>query len=52
LENAMAQSFIATLKSELLVHRGRFADPEAARRAIYEYLGKGFTTEAGCCIGL
>ena len=49
-ERAMAQSFIATLgKTEQLVHRRRFADREAARSAIFfEYLGKGFTTDAGC----
>jgi putative transposase len=40
LDNAMAESFIATLKSEL-VHRHRFPDREAARSAIFEYL-EGF----------
>jgi putative transposase len=40
LDNAMAESFIATLKSEL-VHRGRFPDREVARGAIFEYL-EGF----------
>ena len=42
LDNAMAESFIATLKSELLVHRRRFPDREVARSAIFfEYL-EGF----------
>jgi putative transposase len=40
LDNAMAESFIATLKSEL-VHRHRFPDREVARSAIFEYL-EGF----------
>jgi putative transposase len=41
LDNAMAQSFIATLKTEL-VHRRRFPDREVARSANYfEYL-EGF----------
>ena len=40
LDNAMAQSFIATLKTEL-VHRRRFPDREVARSAIFEYL-EGF----------
>jgi transposase InsO family protein len=37
LDNAMAESFIATLKTEL-VHRRRFPDREVARSAIFEYL--------------
>jgi putative transposase len=37
----MAESFIATLKSELLVHRCRFPDREVARSVIFEYL-EGF----------
>ncbi len=37
---AMAESFIATLKTEL-VHRRRFPDREVARSAIFEYL-EGF----------
>jgi putative transposase len=41
LDNAMAESFIATLKTELLVHRRRFPDREVARSAIFEYL-EGF----------
>jgi putative transposase len=41
LDNAMAESFIATLKSELLGHRRRFPDREVARSAIFEYL-EGF----------
>jgi len=41
LDNAMAESFIATLKSEL-VHRDHFPDREAAKSAIFfEYL-EGF----------
>ncbi len=40
LDNAMAESFIATLKTEL-VHRRRFPDREAARSTIFEYL-EGF----------
>jgi putative transposase len=40
LDNAMAESFIATLKSEL-VHGGRFPDREVAKCAIFEYL-EGF----------
>jgi len=40
LDNAMAESFIATLKTELL-HRRRFPDREAARSAIFDYL-EGF----------
>jgi putative transposase len=41
LDNAMAESFIATLKRELLVHRRRFPDREVARSAIFESL-EGF----------
>jgi len=37
LDNAMAESFVATLKTEL-VHRWRFPDREVARSAIFEYL--------------
>jgi putative transposase len=37
----MAESFVATLKTELLVHRGRLPDREVARSAIFEYL-EGF----------
>jgi putative transposase len=40
LDNAMAESFLATLKTEL-VHRRRFPDREVARSAIFEYL-EGF----------
>jgi putative transposase len=40
LDNAMAESFSATLKTEL-VHRRRFPDREVARSAIFEYL-EGF----------
>jgi transposase InsO family protein len=38
LDNAMAESFIATLMTELLVHRRRFPDPEVASSVIFEYL--------------
>jgi putative transposase len=41
LDNAMAESFVATLKSELLVHRRRFPNREVARSATFEYL-EGF----------
>jgi putative transposase len=42
LDNAMAESFIATLKTELLVHQRRFPDREVARSTIFfEYL-EGF----------
>jgi putative transposase len=41
LDNAMAESFVATLKTELLMHRGRFPDREVARSATFEYL-EGF----------
>jgi putative transposase len=41
LDNAMAESFVATLKTELLAHRGRFPDREVARSATFEYL-EGF----------
>jgi putative transposase len=40
-DNAMAESFIATLKTELVHRRRRFPDREAARSAIFEYL-EGF----------
>jgi putative transposase len=40
LDNATVESFIATLKTEL-VHRRRFPDREVARSAIFEYL-EGF----------
>jgi putative transposase len=41
LDNAMAESFVATLKTELLVHRRRFPSREVARSATFEYL-EGF----------
>ena len=41
LDNAMAESFVATLKTELLLHRRRFPDREVARSATFEYL-EGF----------
>jgi putative transposase len=40
LDNAMAESFVATLKTEL-VHRRRFPDREVAKSTIFEYL-EGF----------
>jgi putative transposase len=36
-QNALAESFLATLKTEL-VHRHRFPSREAARIAVFEYL--------------
>jgi putative transposase len=41
LDNAMAESFVATLKTEVLMHRRRFPDREVARSATLEYL-EGF----------
>jgi Integrase core domain len=41
LDNAMAQSFVANLKTELLVHRRRFPDQDLAWSVIIEYL-EGF----------
>jgi putative transposase len=38
LDNAISESFIATLRVEL-VHSRRFPSKEAARTAIFEYLG-------------
>ncbi len=38
LDNAMAESFVANLKTELLVDRRRFPDREVARSAIFECL--------------
>jgi putative transposase len=40
-QSAMAESFVATLKSEVLMHRRRFPDREVARSATFEYL-EGF----------
>jgi putative transposase len=49
LDNAMAESFIATLKTELLVHRRRFPDREVARSAaVFEYLEGFYNRRAGC----
>ena len=36
-DNAMAERFIATLKTELLVHQRCFPDRGVARSAIFEY---------------
>ena len=47
LDNAMAESFIATLKTEL-VHRRRFPDREVARSAIFSSIWKASTTDVGC----
>ncbi len=41
LDNAMAESFIATSLKTELVHRRRFPDREVARIAIFKYL-EGF----------
>jgi putative transposase len=43
LDNAISESFVASLKTELL-HRHRFISREAARRAILDYIAKGSTT--------
>ena len=40
MENAISESFVASLKCELL-HRHRFLSREAARRAIFDYI-EGF----------
>lgn len=37
LDNAVSESFVSTLKCEL-IHRRRFPSREAARRAVFEYL--------------
>ena len=41
LDNAISESFVASLKTELLHRRHRFLSREAARRAIFEYI-EGF----------
>jgi transposase InsO family protein len=46
LDNAMAESFLATLKTELLVHRRRFLI-ERWREVPSASTWKGFTTDAG-----
>ena len=46
LDNAISESFVATLKVEL-VHTCRYPTREAARSAIFEYL-ECYTTEGGC----
>ena len=43
LDNAMAESFISTLKAEL-VSRLQFPSPQAARTAIFEYLETFYNT--------
>ena len=48
LDNAISESFVATLKAELLVDRSRFPSREIAKSAIFEYLeasitGRGYT---------
>jgi hypothetical protein len=43
LDNAMAESFVSTLKCEL-VHGHRFPTREAARVAIFEYLETSYNT--------
>lgn len=42
LNNAISESFVASLKCELL-HRHRFLCREAARTAVFDYI-EGFTT--------
>jgi putative transposase len=51
-DNSLAESFVATLKCEL-VHRERWSTREAARVAVFEYL-EGFynSTIAGGCTPL
>jgi transposase InsO family protein len=44
LDNAMAESFVSTLKAEL-IHRHRFPTRQAARVAIFEYI-EGFYNRA------
>lgn len=44
LDNAICESFVASLKSELL-HGDRFLSREAARRAIFDYI-EGFYNRA------
>jgi transposase InsO family protein len=41
LDNAISESFVASLKTELLHRRHRFLSREAARTAIFEYI-EGF----------
>lgn len=41
LDNAMAESFVSTIKCELLLRRHRFPTRETARVAIFEYI-EGF----------
>jgi hypothetical protein len=43
----MAESFVSTLKAEL-VSRMEFPTRQAAKTAIFEYLGRPSTTLAGC----
>ena len=41
LDNAISESFVASLKCELLLHRQRFLSREAARIAVFDYI-EGF----------
>lgn len=41
LDNAISESFVASLKCELLLHGHRFLDREAARTAVFDYI-EGF----------
>ena len=45
LDNAISESFVASLKTELL-HRHRFLSREAARTAVFDYI-EGFYNRAG-----
>lgn len=46
LDNAMAESFVSTLKTEL-IHRRRFLSRETARSAIFEYLEGFYNMDPG-----
>ena len=41
LDNAISESFVASLKCELLLHGHRFLSREAARTAVFDYI-EGF----------
>ena len=41
LDNAISESFVASLKCELLLHEHRFVSREAARTAVFDYI-EGF----------
>jgi putative transposase len=44
LDNAMAESFVSTLKAELLVSNMEFPTKQAAKTAIFEYLETFYNT--------